>query len=429
MTSKGMASSSMAAANASGFGFARRACHGRLRRLDRPCAFYEEEATNAQQRRHDGTTEETRRRAVARMVAASVAAIAPDTLAAMQARADESKGVSALAQRRKELALVKDKLAKDPEDALLLSERYYLESEVGKIESNAAFLASTRSAVQKGESRFMQHAVLEVRDLDKAVLFWTQGLGMSVNRARGEGSSRQAFVSYGPESLKYGGGGKFALELIENPSATGETNGNQFFQVALPSSLRVNRLYASGGEITFGYGYFEIDAPEGYKVKAYIENRRDPFDLIGVYVDDVDKAAAYYASAFGMTADRKYADSSIDNFEPKRPKGSVLMTYGSPKDNASILLIPGKGRPSGIKIAVLDRDVFAREKELESKGVSPAFVGPVPGIGTKVALVKPEMGVPLVFVDYEDFEGEQPLEAVRPVSEEIERLVAQAKED
>ena len=48
------------------------------------------------------------------------------------------------------------------------------------------------------------------------------------------------------------------------------------------------------------YGYFEIDAPDGYKVKVYIDNRRDPFDLVGVYVDDVESAVAYYQNILGM---------------------------------------------------------------------------------------------------------------------------------
>ena len=68
-----------------------------------------------------------------------------------------------------------------------------------------------------------------------------------------------------------------------------------------------------------------------------------------------------------------------------------------------------------------------RKEKLESKGITPAFVGPVPGIGTKIALVKPDDGVPVVFVDYGDFEKEQPEERVIPISQEIEELVQAVK--
>merc|ERR1712003_364148 len=116
---------------------------------------------------------------------------------------------------------------------------------------------------------------------------------MKVNRSRDTDGAKQAFVSYGPETLTADNGGMFALELIENPNVSKEDNAGQYFQLALPNSLRVNRLYNAGGEITFGYGYFEIDAPGGYKVVVYIDNRRDPFDLLGVYVNDVNSAATY----------------------------------------------------------------------------------------------------------------------------------------
>ena len=306
----------------------------------------------------------------------------------------------------------------------------YLEGEIKRIESNAEYLGRTRPMVADGKGNFLQHAVLEVKDLDKAVTFWTQGLGMKVNRARGSGRGRQAFVSYGPETLTADNGGKFALELVENPNST-QDNSGQFFQIALPNSLRVNRLYNSGGDITYGYGYFEIDAPDGYKVVVYIDNRRDPFDLVGVYVDDVSAAATYYEKSFGMKVDRKYGDVEVGRFEPKRTKGSVLVSFNDPQDNTSILLVPRKKpAPATVKIAVLDKDVYERERMLASVGVTPKFIGEVPGTGgTKVALVAPTKGVPLVFVDYNDFEREQPEPAVLTVKEEIQEYVKMAKDD
>lgn len=324
-------------------------------------------------------------------------------------------------------------LAQSPKDEVALLEKGYLDGQIKSIEANMKFLDQKRPLVESGKENFLQHAVLEVSDVDKAVRFWTEGLGMKVNRSRNTDGVKQAFVSYGPETLTADNGGMFALELIENKESK-QDNSGQYFQFALSNSLRVNRLYNAGGEITFGYGYFEINAPDGYKVVVYIDNRRDPFDLIGVYVDDVEAAVSYYQKSFDMQPDRAYASQKVGRFDPERPKGSVLMTYGDPKDNTSILLIPRQGqKPSpakqSVKIAVLDKDVYERQEKLKSVGVEPAFVGPVPGIGTKVALVLPNDGVPIVFVDYKDFEKEQPTPTVLSIKEEIQAYVAMAKLD
>ena len=374
----------------------------------------------------------TRREAISMVSAAALSSSAIASLLRASPSVAAEPGI--LQTRRNELQSVLETLQGDPKDELAIAEKNLLNAQIKAYEANAEFVSKTRGLVTSGKQNFLQHAVLEVKDLDKAVKFWTQGLGMRVNRSRGSGPGRQAFVSYGPETLVAENGGNFALELVENPN-TQVDNSGQYFQFALSNSLRVNRLYNSGGEITFGYGYFEIVAPDGYKVVVYIENRRDPFDLIGVPVDDVEATASYYERVFGMTADRKYGSVSVGRFEPARTPGSVLMTYGDPADNTSILLVPrvqgSKAEPpASVKIAVLDQDVFQRRDNLIQGGLQPKFVGEVPGTGgTKVALAVPRQGVPLVFVDYEDFEREQPQPTVLSIAEEIQQYVAMAKDD
>ena len=416
-------------------------------------------------------SQDTRRSALVKLSLSTALLSATMNFPAFKAFA---QSVGILETRKAELEEVLSTLQESPKDELALSEKSLLEGQIKSIESNIAYLDKTRPLVEAGEANFLQHAVLEVSDVDRAVKFWTEGLGMKVNRSRSTNGTKQAFVSFGPETFKADNGGMFALELIEKKDSK-QDNSGQFFQFALSNSLRVNRLYEAGGEITFGYGYFEIDAPDGYKVVAYIgkrrslsalpvqrglhiksnlikssktepfffffsflpsaysililpDRRRDPFDLIGVYVDDVEAAAAYYQNVFGMKADKAYAKQKVGRFDPVRPEGSVLMTYGDPKDNTSILLVPQKGKKQSIKIAVLDKDVYERKEKLEAAGVTPDFVGAVPGIGTKVALVQPKDGVPIVFVDYQDFEKEQPTPTVLSIKEEIEAFVAMTKE-
>jgi len=377
---------------------------------------------------------------VTNFAAASIALGIASEASVSWALAKGDEGI--LQYRKKELEDVVSRLSSDPKNNVLTGEKYLLESETKRIEKNAAFLGAKRSDVKSGGG-FIQHAVLEVRDIDKAVTFWTKGIGMSVNRERKtpEGK-RVVFVSFGPETLNVGDGGMFSLELTENPSLPAEVESRSFFfQICQTNAVRVSKLYNAGGEIVSGYGWFDILAPEGHKVRVYVENRRDPFELIGVRVkaSTLDQAVAFYERTCGMTADRSYGNVKVGTFEPPREEGSVLMTYGTPSDNTGILLIPQKevdSRPE-VKVAVLTDDVYKREKNVTSTTSSvagageTAFIGSVPGpflgnSGTKIAVVKPSAGTlvvpPVIFVDYEDFESEQPAPKIQPITKEIQAL-------
>jgi len=103
-------------------------------------------------------------------------------------------------------------------------------------------------------------------------------------------------------------------------------------------------------------------------------------------------------------------------FAPQKAQGSVTLSYGdNEKETVSILLTPQTKKkgppPTGTmyqKLAILTKDSEAAAKAADIDGATVNFIGPVPGIGTKVGAVTDPAGYGLVFVDYADFENEQP---------------------
>lgn len=81
---------------------------------------------------------------------------------------------------------------------------------------------------------YLQHAVIECRDLDDEVDFWTKGMGMRVLRTRTIGGKQTKFVGYGPETLKSSVGGHFALEITEAEGKFDIGTGFQRFNFEVP---------------------------------------------------------------------------------------------------------------------------------------------------------------------------------------------------
>ncbi|CAM9881700.1 unnamed protein product, partial [Phaeothamnion confervicola] len=161
----------------------------------------------------------------------------------------------------------------------------------------------------KNYPRFCQHLVVNVPDMEAAVRFYVEGLGMQVLRSRSDGGSSTAFVGFGPESLRTPAGfvpgvssfssygGHFSLELVaeDRPAAAaaaaGATtaagaagdavfldpgNGLQFVQVAV-EQYRISKILETGGKILSGYGFVEVEAPGGLRLNVLSGDRRDPF--------------------------------------------------------------------------------------------------------------------------------------------------------
>eukprot|EP00238_Polyblepharides_amylifera_P006421 CAMPEP_0196583828 /NCGR_PEP_ID=MMETSP1081-20130531/44847_1 /TAXON_ID=36882 /ORGANISM="Pyramimonas amylifera, Strain CCMP720" /LENGTH=359 /DNA_ID=CAMNT_0041904845 /DNA_START=305 /DNA_END=1384 /DNA_ORIENTATION=- len=355
---------------------------------------------------------------------------------------DLLKPCESLSQCRDTLAGIVKESEADPENSDNEGLEYFFDTEVKRLEKNKSFVESTRKAVTSGEGKFVQHIVVTVEDIDSAVDFWTKGMGMQVIRERSGEGLRTVFVAYGPETFKAETGGNFALELVESPAASPRSwvsPGGQleYIQVAV-GNVRLGALVESGAKVLYSYGYLELLAPGGLLVKQRVGVRRDPVELLAFKVKNIDAAVEYYEQALGMqvvertpplicTQEKKggilgalgFADKTCNTpkfypFAPSTPPGSVRLCYGESKDTVNILLIPQEenvSQKSGTiyqKLAILTNNTEKSAQNANTGGAEVAFVGAVPGIGTKVGALRDPNSYVLVFVDYEDFEKEQP---------------------
>eukprot|EP00903_Cladosiphon_okamuranus_P020987 g19279.t1 len=268
---------------------------------------------------------------------------------------------------------------------------------------------------------FVQHAVFKVPDMDEEVKFYTKGLGMKIVRQREVNGARNVFVAYGEETLANKDGGYFSLELVYDPKAPpGYSSGGpfQYLGLSLDSTLATiaYKVDAAGGTVVphwFGTKDFvEVTSPSGTTVRVKEGKRRDPFSVVAFGTQYPDKATAYFHNVLGM----KEQDAGL--LKVLGPlAGDALRLSGYDKNGVSVALNPVdskifEGGTFG-KLAVLTKDTRALADKVSASGGARKvgggdvlFAGEVPGIGTKVANTIDFEGRGVVFVDYQDFEGE-----------------------
>ncbi|CAN0185845.1 unnamed protein product [Ectocarpus sp. 12 AP-2014] len=284
----------------------------------------------------------------------------------------------------------------------------------------------------KDQARFAQHATLQVPDMAAALKFYVDGVGMKVIRTRAGPLFNTTVVGFGPEALEVppsfvfgvsstnGYGGHFTLELNsqkeeEGAAENGEEdvdffydpgNGVQFLQIAV-DSYRISQVVKAGGIIESGYGYLQVLAPGGLRLKLLSGSRRDPPMFLAVKVKDMKRSVQWYTDVAGMA---KFpfprAREAGSPFEPEQPAGSVFMAYEG--EAFGVVLIPaGKGdriNPgSVVSVAILAEDV---EKIAESLG-GQVSVDSLRGGGRSVAVADPD-GYGVKFVEYSDWRGQLP---------------------
>ena len=74
-----------------------------------------------------------------------------------------------------------------------------------------------------------------------------------------------------------------AFAMQNGPMASfvdGIGNGLGYVSVAVPYGIRVSRIYEAGGELVYGFGYFDVRSPSGYAVRARVAARRGSFIFI-----------------------------------------------------------------------------------------------------------------------------------------------------
>lgn len=263
----------------------------------------------------------------------------------------------------------------------------------------------------KSDKRRMLHVVYRVGDLDKAIKFYTECLGMKVLRKRDIPEERysNAFVGYGSEESH------FAAELTYNYGIDKYKIGNGFghFGIAVDDVARtIDLTKAKGGKVIREPGPVKggntiiafVEDPEGYKFEL-LERRPipEPFCQVMLRVGDLDRSINFYKKAFGMELLRKR-----DNPEDKYTV--AIMGYG-PEDKTAVLKLTynygvteyDKGEGYG-QIAIGTDDVYKTAEAIKLFGGNIILEpGPLPVINTKITVCLDPDGWKWVFVDNVDF--------------------------
>ena len=249
----------------------------------------------------------------------------------------------------------------DPENDALLGQRTFFENQLERTQLNASFVDRLRPRVRSGELPYLQRVAFAVRDdlWEDEIYFWKNAMGCRVTRELYGGADGKTVagvvLAFGQESLSADDGGKGGVELRKasssaiasatpsssaaNASKAFESSSLAYVSLSVPYGVRVSRIYEAGGELVYGFGYFDVRSPSGYAVRARVAARRDPMELVALNVPDVAKSAAFFETAFGMRASTPLDQNG---YAPKSPPGSKLMTFGEVKETLGILLQPSQ---------------------------------------------------------------------------------------
>lgn len=299
---------------------------------------------------------------------------------------------------------------------VLRSQRAYLQKQLELTQANAEWLNATVPRICSGDTKFVQHAVVEVDDLDNEVEFFKGAFGMRTLRQRSdESGNKTIFVGFGPESLQAEDGGCFSFELTEKQKGAEKCafgNAVDYFQICSPNLIRVSKVTDTGGEVLYGFGYFDLRSPNGIPIRAYVGRRRDPFELVALNSEQPSQLGKFYTDTLGMQKASRIP--KYNDYIPKKPKGVSLYSYDNDTNNSVSLLV----KPVS-KGYVQEGNMFKRlalltnntERDADMvRNAQPAgtveFVGQIPGIGTRVGAFRDPSNNGVVFVQYEDFEKE-----------------------
>lgn len=277
----------------------------------------------------------------------------------------------------------------------------------------------------KDQDRFAQHLTVQVPNMNDALRFWLDGVGMKVLRTSASRQYNTTVVGFGPEALQQppdfvpgvssfqGYGGHFGIEL-NSPIGGGDEeetvfydtgSGVQFLQVAV-DEYRISKVVKYGGIVESGYGFLQVLTPGGLRLRLLSGVRRDPPAFVAVKVADTKKSIAWYTDVAGMQKmPYPLARAPGSVFEPAQPKDSVFMAYEG--GAFGVLLVPRERgeviRPgSFVSLAVLVEDLD------KIAGDSSVPVQTADGANTAVRfvpLIDPD-GYVVKFVDYDDWRKE-----------------------
>lgn len=227
-------------------------------------------------------------------------------------------------------------------------------AEQERLNLNRVFLEQLRSTLSMGSQadspRFVSSLAVSVPDVELEVKFWCEAIGMQRYDSLPGGG---AVVAFGPPAIDgEDEGGFFAIELWPRaPSSEPRSSAAvddvrlSFVQLATPSLIRISRVIASGGELIDGYGYYGVKSPGGVEVRAYVDDRRDPFEFVALAAPEGSgfSAADAQLRALGLKPRGAYqlVCPETQEYMPPLPSGSTLYSGGyDPRQSVQVLLQP-----------------------------------------------------------------------------------------
>lgn len=231
-------------------------------------------------------------------------------------------------------------------------------AEQARLKLNQVFLEQLRSTLsmdsQADSPRFVSRLAVSVPDVEREVKFWCEAVGMQRYDSLPGGG---AVVAFGPPALDgEDEGGFFAIELRPRSPSSEERSSAaldgvrlSFVQLATPSLIRISRVYDSGGELIDGYGYYGLKSPGGVEVRAYVDDRRDPFEFVALAAPEGSgfSAADAQLRALGLKPRGAYqlVSPETQEYMPPLPPGSTLYAGScDPRQSAQVLLEPIAGK-------------------------------------------------------------------------------------
>jgi len=170
-------------------------------------------------------------------------------------------------------------------------------------------------------------------------------------------------LAYGRETLNEDDGGKASIEIYpldssSSKSGVNDSNTNvveklKYIQCTVPFGIRVSRVYEAGGELLYGFGYFDLRSPNGIPVIASVAKRRDSLEAVCLESTNVDATTNAIRSAFDDSLgiyDAKIPETKTEedrkkltSYVPPPPRGSKFLTalpYQKNEDGLRVDIFP-----------------------------------------------------------------------------------------
>ena len=264
-----------------------------------------------------------------------------------------------------------DELLKNPELSLeekgsLEREKTFFEKQISRVRKNGEFVREQKerllsSSRNNDKAYYASGIQIAVRDVKSEMQFWETAMGMRVtSRDEASGVVR---LAYGRETLNEDDGGKASIEIHPLNSSSSSNNGAsdvnevneqlKYIQCTVPFGIRVSRVYEAGGEMLYGFGYFDLRSPNGIPVLASVAKRRDSLEAVCVESTNVVATSNAIRNASGNRLsiyDAKIPETKTEedrkkltSYVPPPPRGSKFLTalpYQEKEDGLRIDVFP-----------------------------------------------------------------------------------------